>query len=314
MDPHKESSSEESEVEDELHDPRMAEDSDDSDRELQAAFESGLLKPGLYKEHGPERPAVNNVDGMQEKLEDMELTQMDWLERLDVTVTRKSRDDDSLSQELSPEEAQNMARTRLFTVHNDFKRELMFLNQAKDAVLQAIPKLKEAGILTARPDDYFAEMAKKDDHMKKVREKLLSLQRQKEKTEKFRSQLKLKKYGKKVQQAVEAERRKKKKEILDNVKKFRKGKKDNMDFLDDNDAPKGRKAGQPSQLQQKRKKSRSFRDKKFGYGGRKKGMKLNTTKSTNDVSGFRRQKPQGMKNNKRLGKGRRQKVNNNRRK
>lgn len=54
------------------------------------------------------------------------------------------------------------------SVHNDFKRELLFISQAQAAVLEVLPKLKSAGVYTKRPEDYFAEMAKKDNHMKKV--------------------------------------------------------------------------------------------------------------------------------------------------
>ena len=39
---------------------------------------------------------------------------------------------------------------------------------AQAAVLDGLPKVKEAGIPTKRPDDYYAEMVKTDDHMKKV--------------------------------------------------------------------------------------------------------------------------------------------------
>ncbi|XP_039262132.2 putative rRNA-processing protein EBP2 [Styela clava] len=304
-------SSEEESEEDELHHPRLAEDdSDDSDRELQVAYKSGLLKPGLYSEAKPERPAVNNVDGILEKLEEIEQKDMDWLERLDITVERRSKTDEMFEEGLSAAEAQAQAQSRLFTVHNDFKRELMFLTQAKDAVLKAIPLLKIANISTVRPEDYFAEMAKKDDHMKKVRQKLLSLQRRKESAEKYRNQLKLKKYGKKVQQAVELERKKKKREILDSVKKFRKGKTDSMDFLDDEREVKPGKKSQLQKVEQQRKKSRTFRNKKFGFGGKKKGMKSNTVKSVNDVSGFKQ--PRGKKNfnNKRPGKGKRQQMKN----
>lgn len=53
---------------------------------------------------------------------------------------------------------------------NDFRRETMFHRQAQAAVLIAIPKLKEQGVKTKRPDDYFAEMAKSDQHMQKVSE------------------------------------------------------------------------------------------------------------------------------------------------
>ena len=45
---------------------------------------------------------------------------------------------------------------------------MVFYEQAKQASIDAIIKLKKQGCMTSRPTDYFAEMAKKDDHMKKV--------------------------------------------------------------------------------------------------------------------------------------------------
>lgn len=40
--------------------------------------------------------------------------------------------------------------------------------QAQATVLQALPLLNKHGIATKRPEDYFAEMAKSDQHMQKV--------------------------------------------------------------------------------------------------------------------------------------------------
>jgi len=40
--------------------------------------------------------------------------------------------------------------------------------QAQATVLEAVPRLHKLGIKTKRPEDYFAEMAKTDSHMKKV--------------------------------------------------------------------------------------------------------------------------------------------------
>lgn len=51
---------------------------------------------------------------------------------------------------------------------DEFKRESMFHRQAQAAVLEGIKRLKSLGIPIRRPDDYFAEMAKSDDHMQKV--------------------------------------------------------------------------------------------------------------------------------------------------
>ena len=41
--------------------------------------------------------------------------------------------------------------------------------QAQASVLEALPRLKKLNIFTKRPDDYFAEMAKSDQQMTKVR-------------------------------------------------------------------------------------------------------------------------------------------------
>jgi len=93
--------------------------------------------------------------------------------------------------------------------------------------------LKSLGFATKRPEDYFAQMAKTDDHMQKIREKLLSKEQVNERTEKVKKLRELKKYGKKVQVEVQQKRMKEKKQLMDNVKKFRKGKTDNLDFLDE---------------------------------------------------------------------------------
>ncbi len=53
-------------------------------------------------------------------------------------------------------------------VHNDFLREMLFYRQAQAAVLVALPRLKASNVPTKRPEDYFAQMAKTDQHMQKV--------------------------------------------------------------------------------------------------------------------------------------------------
>jgi len=40
--------------------------------------------------------------------------------------------------------------------------------QAQAAVFEGITRLRQLNIPTKRPDDYFAEMVKSDEHMKKV--------------------------------------------------------------------------------------------------------------------------------------------------
>uniref|UniRef100_T1GHT4 Uncharacterized protein n=1 Tax=Megaselia scalaris TaxID=36166 RepID=T1GHT4_MEGSC len=134
---------------------------------------------------------------------------------------------------------------------NDFKREMLFHRQAQAAVREGIKRLHDLGITTKRPDDYFAEMAKTDDHMQK------------------------KKMGKMLAKQTRVQREMDKKDMLDQLKKFRKGKLKNLDFLEDSKAA----AGQKKKTDAKRK----ARDKKFGFGGKKKGLKRNTRESSGNI-------------------------------
>ena len=71
-------------------------------------------------------------------------------------------------------------------------------HQAQSSVLLGLRKLGELGVPTQRPEDYYAEMVKTDDHMRRVRQCLLSRQKVLEHKEKARKMRELKKYGKKV--------------------------------------------------------------------------------------------------------------------
>jgi rRNA-processing protein EBP2 len=52
--------------------------------------------------------------------------------------------------------------------------------QALNATQLALPRLKALNVPTARPADYFAEMAKTDQQMDRVRKRLLGVQKRKE--------------------------------------------------------------------------------------------------------------------------------------
>ena len=78
-------------------------------------------------------------------------------------------------------------------------------------------------IETKRPVDYFAQMAKADEHMNKIRTKLLSKEQGQERAEKMSKLRELKKYGKKVQVEVQQKRLMEKKDMMDEMKKIRNG-------------------------------------------------------------------------------------------
>nr|KAG5700103.1 hypothetical protein BaRGS_029853 [Batillaria attramentaria] len=123
---------------------------------------------------------------------------------------------------------------------------------------------KSDGVETKRPDDYFAEMAKPDSHMHKVREKLNEKKTAMERSEAAKKLREQKKYGKKVLE-------------LCNKSKLN-------EFLGEGQATK-----QSDAKSKPRKKSRDFRNKKYGFGGQKKRSKRNTKESFEATGGAKKE-------------------------
>jgi len=257
-----------------------SEQDNESDEELQEAFAQGELKPGLnIKFEGKEK--VNNVSKLLALADKIKLN-LPWIERLDMLS-----DLAPLAPELAIQiERHEQKRANQFKgngkipyvkpeddpVLNDFKREMLFHRQAQAAVINGIKKLHDLNISTKRPDDYFAEMAKTDEHMQKVRSNLIAKQEGQAKSERIKQIREQRKMGKLLAKQTKVQREMQKKEMLDSLKKFRKGKLKNLDFLEDAKALE-------SQMQ-KSKEKRKTRDKKYGFGGKKRGLKSNTKASS----------------------------------
>ena len=148
--------------------------------------------------------------------------------------------------------------------------------QAQATVLEAIPRLKKEKIATKRPEDYYAQMAKSDEHMKKIREYLVNRKSEIEKREKLRKLHEQRLYGKKVQQEVLQKRQEEKKNLLQTMKKVRKGKQGGMQELEESLGDRKKSAKKPNRKAE-------YKNKKFGFGGKKKNSKKNTAESSADV-------------------------------
>ncbi|XP_021182005.3 probable rRNA-processing protein EBP2 homolog [Helicoverpa armigera] len=270
----------------------------DSDEELQEAFAKGLLKPGLNEEiERIEKKYVNNVADLKVKLKEFQL-KLPWVESLDlVTAVAPMAPDVAMQMQETAQRRKNLKENSKGKevydptqdpVLNEFKRENLLHRQAQAAVVEGIKKLKELGIPTRRPDDYFAEMAKSDDHMQKVRKNLMAKQAAQARTEKVRQLRDQKKIAKRVQTDARLKQAAEKKEMLEQLKRVRKGKSSDLGFLDDNNkGSKGNNKGKDGKgPQNKVNKRRAMKDKKFGFGGKKKGSKLNTRESSNNFDGF----------------------------
>ncbi|XP_046907151.1 probable rRNA-processing protein EBP2 [Hypomesus transpacificus] len=279
-------------------DVQLGEESDDensemSDGELQEAFAKGLLKPGMNITVDRPKKFVSNHEGLKMCLADFSKN-LPWVERLDLVNLPAddiiAKAEGKLANESSGE----------INPDDDFQREMFFYRQAQASVLEALPRLKKLKIFTKRPEDYFAEMAKTDQQMQKIRKKLISKQAILEKSEKAKKLREQRKYGKKVQVEVIQKRQKDKKAMMTAVKKYQKGMSDKLDFLEgDQKTPKGAANAKGSTQTPKNavnkkgpnsknpNSKRKHKDQKFGFGGKKSGAKWNTKESHNDVSGFR---------------------------
>ncbi|QDS77243.1 hypothetical protein FKW77_003246 [Venturia effusa] len=204
-------------------------------------------------------------------------------------------------------------------IDDDLNRELAFYSQSLSAVKEARKLLKAEGIPFTRPVDYFAEMVKSDEHMGRVKAKLVDEAAGKKAAAEARKQRDLKKFGKQVQVAKGQERDKAKRETLEKIKVLKRKRGDELptsthepDLFDveledsavtekkDREARK-RNGGRDAGNTKRRKK-----DEKYGFGGKKRFGKSGDAESSADMRAFSAKKMKaGVK--KRPGKDRRAK-------
>lgn len=258
---------------------------------------------------------------MTRKLNDIKIFKDNWIERLDVLsepvpiseeLKKQYGDLDLKLNKLGETSGEEKIGDN---AQHDFKREMLFYRQAQATVLESLKTLRTKYGLKQilRPEDYFAEMAKSDDHMQKVRQRLQAKQTSIDASEKAKKLREMKKYGKKVQQEVQLKRQKEKKELLQKIQNYKKGKEESLDFLDDETNKKGKKAkvDKPTVTKTKLTKKQKYKEARYGYGGQKKRSKYNSSDSAANLSGFSAKKhgrPTIKKKNARPGKSRRQNI------
>ena len=192
------------------------------------------------------------------------------------------------------------AETQIKDIYDDTERELAFYKQGLDAVKQARTTLLKLKVPFSRPVDYFAEMVKSDEHMDKLKTKLLSEAANKKASEDAKKQRQLKKFGKQVQHETLQQRAKQKKETLEKIKSLKK-KRGASEISNDDDfqialeeATKEENSGRGGD--NKRRKvngKRMAKNAKYGQGGKKSGSRKNDAASSADISGFSSKKMKG---------------------
>lgn len=172
---------------------------------------------------------------------------------------------------------------------------MAFYKLALDAVPEARKLCNKFDIPFSRPTDYYAEMVKSDEHMERVRTKLVTEAQGIKKSEEAKKQRDLKKYGKQIQHEKLKQREQDKKAFGDKVAGIKRKRKDGAEIggedeefgieLEDEGADRGR-GGARGGRGGKSKMPRSARDAKYSLGGSSRRAKQNTKESTNDIPGW----------------------------
>ncbi|GAN05494.1 rRNA processing protein Ebp2 [Mucor ambiguus] len=252
------------------------EEQEDSEAEEEEAISGDDDNEPVEKEVRPIRAKINDEAAMIRITEAFKLKNLPWIETMTITSSEPVVVED---------------------VQNDMQRELAFYQQALEAAKLGRELVKKAGAEFSRPEDYFAEMLKSDEHMAKIRQKLLDESASLKASEDAKRQRQLKKFGKKVQVEKQLERQKQKSEMLDKIKLLKRKRKDGEDLTlnDDFDIAlekadtkraKTDKKSAPAKSQK-----RVNKDLKYGSGGKKgRFAKSNTLESTSGLGGYNKMK------------------------
>ncbi|UZJ51442.1 hypothetical protein CBS101457_000762 [Exobasidium rhododendri] len=278
---------EEEEGEEEEDDEEVEEEDEEEGASL-----SKSAQPNMYREK------INNEDALQRIRDDIALGSgskkgsLPWVETLVVSY------DKSIEEEIGSQETG--------AADDDLKRELEFYKQALHTATQGRQLAKQANLPFTRPGDYFAEMVKSDEHMERVRQKLLDERAGLKASEEAKKQRELKKFGKKVQVEKQLERTKSRKDMDDKIKGLKRKRKGGLDGEDDDgdtfdvqlesaitdkdskrartDSSSSRGRGAAGRGRGGSNSKREAKDAKYGHGGKKRHSKENTRESTNDTS------------------------------
>ena len=179
---------------------------------------ASLSEQALASRHN--RIRINNTEAMQRVYEDMRLDgpstsgKMPWIETMSLVYEHATADEVPDAQ-------------------NDLDRELSFYRQSLAAAIRGRELVLAANVSFSRPNDYFAEMVKTDEHMERVRQRLLDESASIKASEDAKRQRELKKYGKKIQTEKLFERQRSKRDMQEKVNALKRKRQTGLDMDDD---------------------------------------------------------------------------------
>ena len=280
---------------------RLAESDSDSDGELNEPIANDLMvdEADERSDEEEEEEEVGDEEDEEDEEEDVPLSDVELDDDADVVPFQKT----TINNKAALKQAVDTIKLKssnfynhlsitstdpmvLKDIYDDFERELAFYKQGQTAAADARKKLRTEKIPFTRPTDFFAEMVKSDEHMERLRMKLIDEETAKKAGQEARRQRELKKFGKKVQHARLQERQKEKRETLDRIKALKRKRGTGGDMTSNEEFDIALEEAASSSSNKTKGAKRQAKDAKYGHGGKKRFKNSNDAESTADMSGF----------------------------
>mmetsp|Transcript_117860 Transcript_117860/g.164168 ORF Transcript_117860/g.164168 Transcript_117860/m.164168 type:complete len:147 (+) Transcript_117860:208-648(+) len=110
---------------------------------------------------------------IQERLEEV---RQNFYNRLESAKLIKKQGRIPFTEHMTITGEQPVVVPKQLDVHDDIKRELAFHNVTRENVMKGMQILVQAKAPISRPDDFLAEMLKSDEHMAKIKSRILKQQ------------------------------------------------------------------------------------------------------------------------------------------
>ncbi len=163
--------------------------------------------------------------------------------------------------------------------------------------------LQSLGLPFSRPTDFFAEMLKSDEHMGRVKARLIAERERMEAFSRRKRERETQTFAKQVHAAREQERAQERRQTLQKVSNWQKERRARGQNVLERLADDAAERDFDKTMSQRNHK-RESKDRKYGFGGRKRNSKENDGKSSRDTSAFRPHRaPPGKKMGSRNGRG-----------
>lgn len=223
---------------------------DDDDMEERPAFDLSRLEDSESDVSGDDDEEEEEDDEDDDEAEDIPLSDIESLASEDkgdiiphqrLTINNTAALTAALNRiqlpysKLAFSEYQSVTTTEpveIADVEDDLNRELAFYKQCLSSVKDARGRLKKEGVSFSRPSDYFAEMVKSDEHMGKIKQKLIDEAAGKKASAEARKQRDLKKFGKQVQVAKMQERAKEKRDTMEQINLLKRSTSNNSTLIE----------------------------------------------------------------------------------